>query len=97
MSLYYIQKHLFNFNNDHEYRDRYEKESIDVLSRDLLTDDELKALAEKDIGLLHVLGVNRQILMNYAIRLGYDDDQFVQALNDGIEKYGPIRDSNYNL
>ena len=62
-----------------------------------LTDEEIGALTEPDIGLLYVLGVNGQILMHYAALRGMEWDDYIQAMRDGIEKHGPVRAGLYAM
>ncbi|MEM8705414.1 MAG: aromatic ring-opening dioxygenase subunit LigA, partial [Actinomycetota bacterium] len=66
MSLYYVQKFLYELNRSPELQDRYVADRHAVLEPYALTDEEITALTEPDIGLLYVLGVNGQILMHFA-------------------------------
>ena len=63
MSLYYVQKFLFELNRDEGFQARYANDRRGALVGFDLTDEEERALIEPDIGLLFHLGVNGQILM----------------------------------
>ncbi|MXW20870.1 MAG: aromatic ring-opening dioxygenase subunit LigA, partial [Gammaproteobacteria bacterium] len=54
-------------------------------------------LREPDIGLLYVMGVNGQLLMHYAALRGYEWDEYLQAMRDGIERHGPVRSGLYAM
>ena len=43
------------------------------------------------------MGVNAQLLMHYATMSGYDWPQYIQAMRDGIDKYGPVREGLYAM
>jgi hypothetical protein len=95
MSLYYVQKLIYELNRDPNAAKRFE-ENLDGLLTDYdLTDEELVAIRQPDIGLLYVLGVNGQILMHYAALLKMPWDDYIQAMKDGIEEHGPVRDGLY--
>ena len=65
MSLYQVQKCLYELNRDAEVQQRYRDARNALLAGYDLTDEERQALANGDIGLLYVLGVNGQILMAF--------------------------------
>ena len=95
MSLYFVQKLLYQLNRDPTVRKRYE-EGFDTLLQEYdLTDEELRAIREPDIGLLYVMGVNGQILMHYAALRGYEWDQYIESMRAGERKYGPVRTGLY--
>ena len=60
-----------------------------------LDDEEETAIQTDDVGLLYVLGVNGQILMHYAAMCGYEWQEFLQAMRDGLERHGPVRRGLY--
>ena len=66
MSLYYVQKFLYELNRDEKAQQAYLADRVGVLDGYDLTDEEIQALVEPDIGLLFHLGVNGQILMHFA-------------------------------
>jgi hypothetical protein len=97
MSLYQVQKLLYQLNRDPDVRRRYEADAATVLAGYALTDEERVALREGDIGLLYVMGVNGQILMHYAALLGMPWDDYLQAMREGVRRHGPVRSGVYTL
>lgn len=95
MSLYYVQKLLYELNRSPQVRERYQSDFEDLLASYSLTDEELQAIREADIGLLYVMGVNGQILMHYAALRKYEWDEYMEAMRDGLRKYGPVRAGLY--
>lgn len=95
MSLYYVQKLIYNLNRDPNLVQRFEADIETVLMDYRLTQEEIQAIIEPDIGLLYVLGVNGQLLMHYAAMRGYEWDQYIQAMKDGVTKYGQVRSGLY--
>ncbi len=97
MSLYQLQKFLFELNRDESVQDRYRSHLDALINNFDLTDEEIKALRDGDIGLLYVLGVNGQILMHYAAFLGIEWFNYLDLMRDGIEKHGPVRAGVYAM
>ncbi|MEE2717498.1 MAG: aromatic ring-opening dioxygenase subunit LigA [SAR324 cluster bacterium] len=95
MSLYYVQKFLYELNRDPRTQERFRSEGEAVLAEYDLTDEEVEALRSRDIGLLYVLGVNGQILMHFAALAGLAWPEYLQAMRDGLDKHGPVRDGVY--
>ena len=95
MSLYYVQKLLYQLNRDPRARDRFETDFERLLDEYDLTEEEKTALRVADIGLLYVMGVNGQILMHYAALRGFEWDRYIQAMRDGLAKHGPVRTGLY--
>src|SRR2546423_1499683 len=62
MSLYGVQKLIFQLNRDPATRKRYEQDFDGLLAEFELSDEELQAIRAPDIGLLYVMGVNGQLL-----------------------------------
>ncbi len=60
MSLYHVQKLLYQLNRDPRTRARFDDDRGEVLAEYELSDDERGAILGPDIGLLYVLGVNGQ-------------------------------------
>ena len=92
MSLYQVQKLLYELNRDSDLQKEYASDEEQVLARFRLTEEERYALTKPDIGLLYVLGVNGQILMHYAALKGYAWPEYIQAMRDGLEKHGAVRE-----
>ena len=97
MSLYYLQKLLYNLNRDPPLQARFKADRQGVLADYDLTDEERKALTEPDIGLLYVLGVNGQLLMHYAALVGQSWDQYIEAMRQGVKEHGPVRAGIYAM
>ena len=97
MSLYYLQKFLYELNRDETAQARYRDDLDGLIGEFDLSDEEASALREGDIGLLYVLGVNGQILMHYAAFLGIEWFDYLDQMRDGIERYGPVRAGVYAM
>ena len=95
MSLYYVQKLLYQLNRDPHTRERFDADFEGLLGEFDLTKEERSALRTPDIGLLYVMGVNGQILMHYAALRGFEWDTYIRAMRDGLEKHGPVRAGLY--
>jgi hypothetical protein len=95
MSLYYVQKLLFQLNRDPAVRRRFDTELETLLVDYELTEEEQRALRDPDIGLLYVMGVNGQILMHYAALRGFEWNAYIEAMRAGERKYGPVRTGLY--
>jgi aromatic-ring opening dioxygenase LigAB LigA subunit len=97
MSLYQMQKFLFDINRDPAVQQRFLVERTQVLSTYDLTLEERDAIIAGDIGLLYVLGANGQLLMHYAALLGMEWSAYIAAMRDGVRKYGPVRAGLYSM
>jgi hypothetical protein len=97
MSLYYVQKILYDLNRSDQAQREY-LDNIDLFLESYpLTDEERKAIVEPDIGLLYVLGVNGQLLMHFAALHKIDWDDYLKAMVAGIEQHGPVRAGVYTM
>jgi len=97
MSLYYVQKFLFELNRDPSLQDRYWSDRRVVLDGYELTGEEIDALVEPDIGLLFHLGVNGQILMHFAALHQIEWADYLERMRMGIETHGPVREGVYAM
>ncbi len=97
MSLYSLQKILYELNRDETVQHRYRGDLETLLAEFDLSEEESNALREGDIGLLYVLGVNGQILMHYAAFLGIEWFDYLDLMRDGISKHGPVRAGVYAM
>lgn len=97
MSLYQMQKLLYDLNRDPEIQRRYCADLPAVLGRYDLTPEEREAFSTRDIGLLYVLGSNGQLLMHYAAFLGMPWADYIAAMRDGIRRHGPVRAGIYHM
>ncbi len=95
MSLYFVQKVLYQLNQDSTLRERFAASPEAVLADYELTDEERGALLSADIGLLDILGVNGQILMHFAAANGIAWDDYLQRMPDGLATHGPVREGVY--
>lgn len=95
MSLYYVQKLLYQLNRDPHTRARYDEDFDGLLSEYDLTEEEVRAIREPDIGLLYVLGVNGQLLMHYAALSGYAWNDYLETMREGVHRHGPVRAGLY--
>lgn len=97
MSLYNLQKFLYELNRDESIQANYSENSEALIAGYSLTDEEINALKEGDIGLLYVLGVNGQILMHYAALLGIEWFDYLEMMREGVRIHGPVRDGVYAM
>jgi hypothetical protein len=97
MSLYQMQKLLFDLNRDRGVQARFRAQKDEVLERYELTPEERDAMASGDIGLLYVLGANGQLLMHYAAFLGMPWADYIAAMRAGVSKHGPVRAGIYHM
>ena len=97
MSLYQTQKFLYTLNRDQRVQEEYRQNLAALLDRFELSPDERQALADGDIGLLYVLGVNGQILMHYAAFLGIAWFDYLDLMREGIKQHGPVRAGVYAM
>ncbi len=95
MSLYHLQKLIYQLNRDPAVRRQYEQDFEGLLQGYELTAEELRAIREPDIGLLYVMGVNGQLLMHYAALRGFEWDAYISAMREGERRYGPVRTGLY--
>lgn len=97
MSLYYVQKFLYELNRSEPLQADYHRDRQAVLTGYELTTEEAAALTEPDIGLLFHLGVNGQILMHFAALHKIEWADYLQQMRDGIEEHGPVREGVYAM
>ena len=100
MSLYALQKFLFALNRDTDVQHRYLKGDparTTLLGAYDFTDEEREAIDTGDIGKLYVLGCNGQLLMHFAPLLGIAWADYLEAMREGVRKYGPVRAGIYAM
>ncbi|MCB1731093.1 MAG: hypothetical protein KDI21_11500 [Halieaceae bacterium] len=95
MSLYYLQKLLYQLNRDSELQQRFLADREAVLAAYKLDAEEIEAVSKPDIGKLYILGVNGQILMHYAALCGYAWPEYIQAMRDALAEHGDVRAGLY--
>ena len=97
MSLYYVQKLLYQLNRDPAVRKRFDTDKAELLDEYELNVEERAAIENGDVGLLYVMGVNGQLLMHYAALLGQPWDVYIDAMREGVRKHGPVRAGLYSM
>ena len=80
VSLYSVQKVLFQLNNDGAARERFAVDPDAVLAEHTLTGEERRALGEADVGTLHLMGVHPLLLAPFAGRSGLKWPDYLAAL-----------------
>lgn len=97
MSLYQLQKFLFELNREPAVQAEYRSNRQQLLECYELTAEELSAITDGDIGLIYVLGANGQLLMHFAAFLGIAWPDYIQAMRDGVRRHGPVRAGVYTM
>jgi hypothetical protein len=97
MSLYGMQKFLYQLNRDTRTQGRFKDDREALLNEFTLTAEEHAAIDGGDIGLLYVLGANGQLLMHFAAYLGMPWPDYLQSMRDGVAKHGPVRAGIYAM
>ena len=97
MSLYQMQKFLFDINRHPDLQREIRTDLPAVLDRYTLGAEERGALEAGDIGLIYVLGANGQLLMHYAALLGMPWADYIAAMRTGVSRYGPVRAGVYTM
>jgi len=95
MSLYAVQKLIYQLNRDPRVREQLVQDFDGLLAQYELTEEERSAIRDPDIGLLYVMGVNGQLLMHYAALRGFEWSAYIEAMREGERKYGPVRTGLY--
>ncbi len=97
MSLYAMQKFLFEMNRDPSTQERFRAAPDEVIARFDLNDEERSAVERGDIGLMYVLGANGQLLMHHAAFLGLPWADYIAAMREGVVTHGPVRAGIYAM
>jgi hypothetical protein len=95
MSLYQVQKLIYELNRDPRTRERFSTGRDAVLAEYALTDEEKGALTRPDIGLLYVLGVNGQLLMHFAALHRIEWPDYLERMRQGLKDHGQVREGVY--
>jgi hypothetical protein len=95
MTLYRLQKLIYELNREPRVQEEFAADREELLSRYRLSDEEADAIRTDDIGKLYILGVNGQILMHFAAWRGFAWDEYIQAMKDALEKHGQVRAGIY--
>jgi len=100
MSLYAVQKFFYDANRSAEIQQCYREGGSGrdkLISEYGLTGEEREAILKGDIGKLFVLGCNGQLLMHFAGLLGVPWTDYLEAMREGVRKYGPVRAGIYAM
>src|SRR5690348_2802604 len=95
MSLYSLQKLLYELNRDPRVQEEFLGDREGLLARYRLSEEEADAVRSDDVGLLYILGVNGQILMHFAAWRGLAWEEYIQAMKDALAKHGQVRAGIY--
>jgi len=95
MTLYRLQKLLYELNRDPHVQEAFVADRERLLSEYRLTDEESEAIRTDDVGKLYILGVNGQILMHFAAWRGLAWDEYIQAMKDALATHGQVRAGIY--
>jgi hypothetical protein len=82
MSLYQVQKLLFNIHNDLGLRARFLAEAATVMADYKLAENESEALLAKDMGVLYRLGVNPGLLVQCANITGVNTQDYLRQIRE---------------
>jgi Aromatic-ring-opening dioxygenase LigAB, LigA subunit len=85
VSLYSVQKVLFHLNKDATARERFKSERDALLAEYTLTDEERRALADANVGRLHLMGVHPLLLAPFAGRSGLKWPDYLATLQGARE------------
>lgn len=80
MSVYQVQKLLFNLHNDLELKQKYKENPKEILKRYDLTVSELKALSEPDVGSLYRMGTHTYLLWSYGMLMEVKPDVYFKQI-----------------
>ena len=97
MSLYHLQKFLYDINRDPVLQERFRTQRGEALEGYSLSDEERAALVGGDVGLIYVLGANGQLLMHFAAMLGMPWQDYIAAMRAGVARHGPVRAGVYAM
>ena len=97
MSLYYLQKLLYQLNREPALQRKFKDDPKNVIQDFDLTEEEREALLQGNVGLLYVFGVNGQLLMHFAALLGMPWDDYIEAMREGVRRHGPVRAGIYAM
>jgi hypothetical protein len=95
MSLYALQKLLYELNRDPAVQHALTSDREEVLGRYRLTEEDAEAILRDDIVKLNILGVNGQILMHFAAWRGLSWDEYIAAMKDALAEHGQVRGGIY--
>lgn len=95
MTLYRLQKLLYELNRNRQVQEAFLANRDGLLSEYRLSDEEAEAIRSDDVGKLYILGVNGQILMHFAAWRGLAWDEYIQTMKDALAEHGQVRAGIY--
>ena len=95
MTLYRLQKLLYELNRDPHVQEAFLNDRECLLAEYRLSDDEAEAIRSDDVGKLYILGVNGQILMHFAAWRGLAWDEYIQAMKEALAEHGQVKAGIY--
>jgi|SRR5690242_6105779 len=95
MTLYRLQKLLYELNRDPRVQEGFLNDRERLLSEYRLTNEEAEAIRSDDVGKLYILGVNGQILMHFAAWRGLAWNEYIQAMKDALAEHGQVKAGIY--
>ena len=95
MTLYRLQKLLYELNRDPHVQEAFLNDRECLLAEYRLSDDETEAIRSDDVGKLYILGVNGQILMHFAAWRGLAWDEYIQAMKEALAEHGQVKAGIY--
>ncbi len=91
MSLYQLQKFLYDLNRDARVQAHYRDDLNGLLSRYELTDEERNAISRGDVGLSLRAGRQRPAPCTTPLSWGLPWPDYIQAMRNGVATHGPVR------
>lgn len=82
MSLYQVQKLLFNIHNDLGLRAQFLDDAAKVMAAYKLAENESEALLAKDMGALYRMEVNPWLLLQYANITGVNTQDYLRHIRE---------------
>ena len=95
MTLYRLQKLLYELNRDARVQEAFLNDRECLLAEYRLSDEEAEAIRSDDVGKLYILGVNGQILMHFAAWRGLAWDEYIQAMKEALAEHGQVKAGIY--
>ena len=80
MSVYHVQKLLFDLHNDLELKQKYRESPEGVLKKYDLTAGELTALTEPNVGSLYRMGAHTYLLWAYGALMGVKPEVYFKQI-----------------
>ena len=82
MSLYQVQRLIFDIHNDLELRKRYISKPEEISKPYDLSDFERSALLNKDLRSLYRMGVNPWLLFQFSHMVGIRNDEYLRQIRE---------------